>query len=69
MAWWILDGFEATIFESNGEKAKLLQDRHKTFENSADIPAEGSSEAKRESRRTKFPTIGAKQDTKGEIKL
>ena len=38
----ILDGFEV-VFDSNEEKVKILQDRHKTFENATDIPAEGSS--------------------------
>ena len=50
----ILDGFEANVFESNEEKVKILEDRHKTFENTTDIPAEGSSKAKRGPRGTKF---------------
>ena len=27
----ILDGFEANVFDSNGEKVKILQGRHKTL--------------------------------------
>ena len=50
----ILDGFEANVFESNEEKVKILEDRHKTFENTTDIPEEGSSKAKRGPRGTKF---------------
>ena len=52
----ILDGFEANVFDSNEEKVKILQDRHKTFENTTDTPAEGSSNAKRGPRGTKFAT-------------
>ena len=51
----ILDGFEV-VFDSNEEKVKFLQDRHKTFENATDIPAEGSSKAKKGPRGTKFAT-------------
>ena len=43
----ILDGFEANAFDSNEENVKILQDRNKTFENTTDIPAEGSTKAKR----------------------
>ena len=50
----ILHGFEANVFDSNREKVKILQDRHKTFENTTDVPAEGCSKAKRGPRRTKF---------------
>ena len=42
----ILDGFEANVFDSNKEKVKILQDHHRTFENTTAIPAEGSPEAK-----------------------
>ena len=31
----ILDGFEANVFDSNEEKFKILQDRHKTLEESS----------------------------------
>ena len=52
--WEVLDGFEANVFVSNEEKVKILQDRHKTFENTTDIPVEGPSETKRGPRGTKF---------------
>ena len=52
----ILGGFEANVFHSNEEKIKILQDRHKTFENTTDIPTERSSKAKRGLRGTKFAT-------------
>ena len=52
----ILDDFEANVFDSNKEKVKILRDSHKTFENTTDIPAEGSSKAKRGTRGTKFAT-------------
>ena len=42
----ILDGFEANVFDSNEEKCKILQDRHKTLEQ--------SSKAKKGARGTKF---------------
>ena len=50
----ILDGFEANVFDSNKEKVKILQDHQKTFENTTAILAEGSPEAKRGHRGTKF---------------
>ena len=50
----ILDGFEANVFDSNKEKVKILQDRHKLFKNITDIPAKGSSKAKMGPRGTKF---------------
>ena len=50
----ILDGFEANVFDSNEEKAKIFQYRDKTFENTTDVPAEGSSKAKRGPCGTKF---------------
>ena len=52
----ILDGFEANVFDLNREKVKILQHCHKTFENTIDVPAEGSSKAKRGPRGTKFAT-------------
>ena len=52
----ILDGFEANVFDSNGEKVKILQDHHKTLENTTDVPTEGSSKAKRGPSGTKFAT-------------
>ena len=52
----ILDGFEANAFDSNVEKVKILQDHHKTLENTTDVPTEGSSKAKRGPRGTKFAT-------------
>ena len=42
----ILDGFEVNIFDLNKDKVKILQDRHKTFESTTNIPAEESSKAK-----------------------
>ena len=42
----ILDGFEVNIFDLNKDKVKILQDRHKAFENTTNIPAEESSKAK-----------------------
>ena len=50
----ILDGFEANAFDSNEEKAKTFQYRHKTFENTTDVPAEGFSKAKTGPSGTKF---------------
>ena len=50
----ILHGFEANVFDSNGEKVKILKGSHKTFENTTDVPAEGCSKAKRGPRGTKF---------------
>ena len=52
----ILDGFEANVFDLNGEKVKILQDHHKALENTIDVPTEGSSKAKRGPRGTKFAT-------------
>ena len=52
----ILDDFETNVFDLNGEKVKILQDCHKTFENTIDVPAEGFSKAKRGPTGTKFAT-------------